>query len=85
LPTRPGDELFTGVQGADRTFAERDMTALNALWPAWTEAKDVSNAGLSAGLGRIALGQGASRVVISGATISARDPALDRHFELPLT
>jgi NAD(P)-dependent dehydrogenase (short-subunit alcohol dehydrogenase family) len=39
-----GYQLFTGIEGADRQLAERNMVALNAFKVPWVEAIDVSNA-----------------------------------------
>ena len=39
-----GYQLFTGIEGADRQLAERNMVALNAFKIPWVEAIDVSNA-----------------------------------------
>jgi SDR family mycofactocin-dependent oxidoreductase len=39
-----GYQLFTGIEGADRQLAERNMVTLNAFKIPWVEAIDVSNA-----------------------------------------
>jgi SDR family mycofactocin-dependent oxidoreductase len=69
-----GYQLFTGVEGADRAFAEENMTALNAFKIPWVESIDISNAVLWLASDESRYVTGTTQVIDAGALMPFKIP-----------